>query len=143
MLSLLSSRGLGPAAPFQLRGHEEWASLSKAVQGVLAGTYWPEAGADLVFIEHYLLAFAGQHQTLLNVPSVRDLAEALREIWWSANSDAAITYRKKVGLFSRPSVGVVVQKLLAPDTAGVLFTRNPISGADERVIEASWGASGS
>ncbi len=84
-------------------------------------------------------SFAGQHQTLLNVPTVGDLAEALREIWWSANSDAAITYRKKVGLFSRPSVGVVVQKLLAPDTAGVLFTRNPISGADERVIEASWG----
>lgn len=84
-------------------------------------------------------SFAGQHQTLLNVPSVDELAEALREIWWSANSDSAITYRQKVGLFTRPSVGVVVQELLAPDTAGVLFTRNPISGADERVIEASWG----
>ncbi|MDM7938068.1 MAG: PEP/pyruvate-binding domain-containing protein [Cyanobium sp. CZS 48M] len=68
-----------------------------------------------------------------------ELAEALREIWWSANSDSAITYRQKLGLFSRPSVGVVVQQLLAPETAGVLFTRNPISGADERVIEASWG----
>ena len=84
-------------------------------------------------------SFAGQHQTLLNVPSGGELAEALREIWWSANSDSAITYRQKLGLFSRPSVGVVVQQLLAPETAGVLFTRNPISGADERVIEASWG----
>ena len=25
------------------------------------------------------------------------------------------------------------------DAAGVMFTRNPITGADERVIEASWG----
>jgi Pyruvate phosphate dikinase, AMP/ATP-binding domain/Cyclic nucleotide-binding domain len=84
-------------------------------------------------------SFAGQHLTLLNVPSVDHVGSALTEIWWSANSDSAITYRQRVGLFTRPSVGVVVQSLLAPDAAGVMFTRNPISGADERLIEASWG----
>ena len=62
-----------------------------------------------------------------------------REIWWSANSDSAITYRQRVGLFTRPSVGVVVQRLLDPEVAGVMFTRNPITGADERMVEASWG----
>ena len=84
-------------------------------------------------------SFAGQHLTLLNVPSVDDLTAAIREIWWSANSDSAITYRQRVGLFARPSVGVVVQSLLDPDVAGVMFTQNPINGADERLIEASWG----
>jgi pyruvate, water dikinase len=84
-------------------------------------------------------SFAGQHLTLLNVPSSKELGSALSEIWWSANSDSAITYRKRVGLFTRPSVGVVVQALLNPDTAGVMFTRNPVTGVDERVIEASWG----
>ena len=84
-------------------------------------------------------SFAGQHLTLLNVPSVEQLSAALSEIWWSANSDSAITYRQKVGLFTRPSVGVVVQALLDPESAGVMFTRNPVTGADERVIEASWG----
>src|SRR4051794_30054362 len=84
-------------------------------------------------------SFAGQHITLLNVPSVDDLTAALSEIWWSANSDSAITYRQRTGLFVRPSVGVVVQALLDPDVAGVMFTQNPISGADERVIEAAWG----
>ena len=84
-------------------------------------------------------SFAGQHLTLLNVPSADALATALREIWWSANSDSAISYRKRVGLFTRPSVAVVVQVLLDPESAGVIFTRNPISGADERMIEASWG----
>ena len=29
--------------------------------------------------------------------------------------------------------------LLDPETAGVMFTQNPITGADERMIEASWG----
>jgi pyruvate,water dikinase len=84
-------------------------------------------------------SFAGQHLTLLNVPSAEELSSALREIWWSANSDSAITYRKRVGLFTRPSVAVVVQVLLDPETAGVMFTQNPITGVDERMIEASWG----
>jgi len=84
-------------------------------------------------------SFAGQHLTLLGVPSFDQVTDALREVWWSANSDSAITYRQRVGLFQRPSVGVVVQALLDSDTAGVMFTRNPIDGADERVIEASWG----
>jgi pyruvate,water dikinase len=84
-------------------------------------------------------SFAGQHMTLLNVPGMDGVEDALREIWWSANSDSAITYRQRVGLFRQPSVGVVVQALLDPDCAGVMFTRNPINGADERVIEASWG----
>ncbi len=84
-------------------------------------------------------SFAGQHLTLLNVPSVDDVSAAVREIWWSANSDSAITYRQRVGLFTRPSIGVVVQSLLDPDVAGVMFTQNPINQADERLIEASWG----
>lgn len=84
-------------------------------------------------------SFAGQHMTLLNVPSTGDLTSALKEIWWSANSDSAITYRQRVGLVTRPSIGVVVQSLLDPETAGVMFTRNPITGVDERLIEASWG----
>jgi pyruvate,water dikinase len=84
-------------------------------------------------------SFAGQHLTLLNVPSADDLSAALSKIWWSANSDSAITYRQRVGLFTRPSVGVVVQVLLNPETAGVMFTKNPVTGADERLIEASWG----
>jgi pyruvate,water dikinase len=84
-------------------------------------------------------SFAGQHLTLLNVPSADELPAALREIWWSACSDSAISYRKRVGLFTRPSVAVVVQVLLDPAAAGVMFTRNPITGADERMIEASWG----
>jgi pyruvate,water dikinase len=84
-------------------------------------------------------SFAGQHLTLLNVPGADELTSALNEIWWSANSDAAITYRQRLGLFTRPSIGVVVQLLVGPESAGVMFTQNPVTGADERVIEASWG----
>jgi pyruvate,water dikinase len=84
-------------------------------------------------------SFAGQHLTVLGVRGAEALTAALSEIWWSANSDSAITYRQRVGLFTRPSVGVVVQLLVDPETAGVMFTRHPITGAEERMIEASWG----
>ena len=84
-------------------------------------------------------SFAGQHITVLNVPSPDHAPDAVRQIWWSANTDSAITYRKRLGVMTRPSVGVVVQSLLSPDCAGVMFTRNPITGADERMVEAAWG----
>jgi pyruvate,water dikinase len=86
-----------------------------------------------------LASFAGQHVTLLNIPSCSEVSGALAEIWWSANSDSAISYRKRVGLFTRPNIAVVVQALLSSDSAGVMFTVNPVTGTDERVIEASWG----
>src|SRR6202008_4716027 len=84
-------------------------------------------------------SFAGQHLTVLNVHSTGDVPGAVREVWWSPNSDSAITYRQRVGLFTRPSVGVVVQTLLDPVVAGVMFTENPVTNADQRLIEASWG----
>ena len=119
------------------------ASQVEAVEQVLEATAFltgPLAVRSSVVDEDGAEAsFAGQHLTLLNVPSREDIAAAVREIWWSANSDSAITYRKRVGLFDRPSVGVVVQALLDPLVAGVMFIRNPINGADERLIEASWG----
>ena len=36
-------------------------------------------------------------------------------------------------------MGVVVQQLVEPEVAGVLFTRNPVTGAEEHLIEAAWG----
>src|SRR4029079_6864812 len=87
-------------------------------------------------------SFAGQHLTVLNVHSASDVPGAVREVWWSANSDSAITYRQKIGKFTRPSVGVVVQQLLNPTVAGVMFTENPVSGADERLIQGTCGSGG-
>ncbi len=46
--SLLSSRGTGPAAPFQLQARAEWSALCQAVQRALVEAYWPEAGSDVV-----------------------------------------------------------------------------------------------
>jgi pyruvate,water dikinase len=85
-------------------------------------------------------SFAGQHKTVLNVASRTGLDVAVREVWLSARSPSALAYRARLGL-SEDSIriGVVLQPMLDPEVAGVLFTRNPTSGADERVIEAALG----
>jgi pyruvate,water dikinase len=84
-------------------------------------------------------SFAGQHVTILNVRHERQVVEAVLEVRASAHTDSARAYRRTLGMDGAPRIAVVVQRMIEPDCAGVLFTRNPINGAEERVIEASWG----
>jgi pyruvate,water dikinase len=83
-------------------------------------------------------SFAGQHATKLNVRDSQ-LLDAVRFVWESGRTAAALAYRERKGLPRDPRLGVVVQMLIEPAAAGVLFTRDPVTGADERVIEAAWG----
>jgi len=57
----------------------------------------------------------------------------------SGRSDAALAYRRRLGISGAPRLGVVVQRMVAPVCAGVLFTRDPVTGRHERVVEATWG----
>jgi pyruvate,water dikinase len=84
-------------------------------------------------------SFAGQHATILGVHDDRGLLDALRRVHASARGVAALAYRARLGVTGVPRIGAVVQQLVRADVAGVLFTRNPVTGADERVIEGSWG----
>ena len=83
-------------------------------------------------------SFAGQHTTKLNVRKP-GLQEAVYAVWKSARTESALAYRQRKGLPPDPEIAAVVQMMIEPVAAGVLFTRNPITAADERLIEASWG----
>ncbi len=84
-------------------------------------------------------SFAGQHATLLNVRTYDDLINAIHEVYRSAHSASALAYRQRLGIDGEPRIGVIVQKLVNADAAGVLFTHHPATGAEERLIEAAWG----
>jgi len=85
-------------------------------------------------------SFAGQHLTLLNVVGDDAIAAAIVRVWQSGRDDAALAYRRRMGVADEPRIGVVVQRLVPAEVAGVLFTCDPVSGAADRwVIEASWG----
>lgn len=84
-------------------------------------------------------SFAGQHATKLNVNGCGPVFAAITEVWQSGHTATACAYRRRMGASSDAKVAVVVQKLVQADVAGVLFTCNPVTGADEIVIEAGWG----
>lgn len=84
-------------------------------------------------------SFAGQHLTRLHVRGRAALREAVAAVWASGRAPSALAYRERMGLPREARVAVAVQRMVAAEVSGVLFTRNPVSGADERVIEASWG----
>ena len=84
-------------------------------------------------------SFAGQHTTVLNATSAEALIHAICEVRASAHTASALAYRARMNIAGSPRIAVVVQRLVDADCAGVLFTRNPATGARERLIEAAWG----
>lgn len=84
-------------------------------------------------------SFAGQHLTRLGVAHEDALVDAVIEVWRSGRSDAAVAYRQRLGVVGEPEVAVVVQEMVDAECAGVMFTKNPVDGSDERVIEGAWG----
>ena len=84
-------------------------------------------------------AFAGQQDSFLNVVGPDELLHALRRCWASLWTGRAIAYRARLALDQRTvKLAVVVQRFVAAEAAGVLFTANPITGArDEVIVDAS------
>lgn len=84
-------------------------------------------------------SFAGQHTTVLNAATAEALVHAVVEVRQSAHTASALAYRARMNIAGPPRIAVVVQRLIDADCAGVLFTRNPTTGARERLIEAAYG----
>lgn len=87
------------------------------------------------------LSFAGQQETFLNMRGAEDVLEAVRDCWASLWTARAIGYRIRNGIDQeRISLAAVVQELVPAESAGVLFTANPLNGRrDQALINAAWG----
>ncbi len=86
-------------------------------------------------------AFAGQHDTFLNVIGADAILARVRDCFASLWQDRAIAYRRRQGFSQREAtMAVVVQSMVRCEVAGVGFTVNPISGAlDEMLVNANFG----
>ncbi len=77
---------------------------------------------------------AGVFHTALDVRGADAVLSAMKDCWASLHAEAALAYRLDRGLDPRGgAMAVVVQNMVQPDSAGVLFTRSP-RGDDEDVI---------
>src|SRR5262249_47295427 len=74
-------------------------------------------------------SFAGQHDTYLNVVGLAAILQHLSRCWASLFSERAVTYRLRNGVDNRKvHMAVVVQQMVFPQAAGVLFTADPVTG---------------
>lgn len=84
-------------------------------------------------------SFAGQHDTVLNVMNEDAMLQAIEQVYQSAYTPEALAYRKKMAVTGEPAIAIALQQQILSDVAGVMFTKNPLSGESERYVEASWG----
>jgi rifampicin phosphotransferase len=74
-------------------------------------------------------SYAGEFETVLNVKTDDEVLAAVSKVTASAHSERVQAYSRRLGLGSDHAMAVVVQRMLQPDFAGVLFTADPISGS--------------
>src|SRR5579863_10060705 len=86
-------------------------------------------------------SFAGQQDTYLNVVGPTAVLQHVSRCWASLFTERAVTYRLRNGIGHRTvHMAVVVQQMVFPDAAGILFTADPITSNRKVVsIEASFG----
>ena len=86
-------------------------------------------------------AFAGQHDTYLNIRWARQICDRVRDCFVSLWGDRAVSYRRHQGFTQRDArMAVVVQRQIECDVAGVGFSIDPISGRlDRMLINANFG----
>ncbi len=86
-------------------------------------------------------SFAGLQDTYLGVAGARGVRDHVRRCWASLYNDESVAYRRRLAMSERPlAMAVVVQVMVRPRAAGVMFTRSPVSGDRSVVaIEGTWG----
>ncbi|GGK10321.1 putative phosphoenolpyruvate synthase [Pilimelia anulata] len=118
--------------------------VAAAVDAALAGS-----GADAAYAVRSsataedlpTASFAGQQDTYLNVVGPAAVRRHVSRCWASLYTERAVTYRLRHGIDHRAvSMAVVVQRMVLPRAAGVLFTADPVTG-NRRVatVDAGFG----
>ena len=107
------------------------------------------AGRDRVFVcvrgspviqDPTISSFAGQLRSFINISGTDRLIDAVKRSWASLYSPKILYYRRKHGIESKPTMGILVQKMLDSEKSGSIFTVDPVTkNRAKAVIEAVWG----
>ncbi len=81
-------------------------------------------------------SYAGQFATVLDVTGSAEVDQAIQVVRDSATSSNAAAYRQRMGEGEPVAMAVMVQRMVTPMISGVAFSRNPMTGLNEVVVEA-------
>lgn len=86
-------------------------------------------------------SFAGQQDTYLNIIGKAAILQHISKCWASLFTDRAVIYRMQNGFgHSHIYLSVIVQRMVFPQAAGILFTADPITSNRKLLsIDASFG----
>ncbi|MBN3925395.1 phosphoenolpyruvate synthase [Nostoc sp. NMS4] len=86
-------------------------------------------------------SFAGQQDTYLNIIGKEAIYQHISKCWASLFTERAVIYRLQNGFDQRKvHLSVVVQKMVFPQVAGILFTADPVTSNRKVLsIDASFG----
>src|SRR3979411_3086083 len=86
-------------------------------------------------------SFAGQQDTYLNIVGPAAILQHISRCWASLFTERAVTYRLRNSIDHRKvHMAVIVQRMVFPEAAGVLFTADPVtSNRKVASVEASFG----
>jgi len=81
--------------------------------------------------------FAGLFTSRLQVRGLASVVQAIQEVWETASSSRVRSYMEKMET-GEPHIfmAVIIQEMVPPQWSGIAFTRNPLTGSNETVIEA-------
>jgi pyruvate,water dikinase len=118
--------------------------LAAAITGALGrlGEQGPYAVRSSATAEDLPTAsFAGQQDTYLNVVGPAAILQHISRCWASLFTERGVTYRLRNGFDHRKvHMAVVVQQMVFPQAAGILFTADPVTGNRKVAsVEASFG----
>src|SRR6202165_3225205 len=88
-----------------------------------------------------MASFAGQQDTYLNIVGPAAILEHISRCWASLFTERAVTYRLRNGFDHRKvHMAVVVQQMVFPQSAGIMFTADPVTSNRKVVsVEATFG----
>jgi len=135
-------------SPAALRARMVAAPLPDPVAAAIARAYaalGPDADvavrSSATMEDSATASFAGLQDTYLGVTGVTGVLDGVRRCWASLYNEEAVAYRRRLGVSEQGlCMAVVVQRMVRPRAAGVMFTRSPVTGDRSVVaIEGTWG----
>ncbi|XP_033626787.1 putative phosphoenolpyruvate synthase isoform X1 [Asterias rubens] len=81
-----------------------------------------------------LTSSAGQMQTFLGVNSLAKVFQATQDCWASQFSFQAVQYRRQYGQPVDIAMAVVIQEMVSGESAGVAFSRDPLTGNPTKIV---------
>jgi len=82
-------------------------------------------------------SFAGQFKTVLNARGTDAIFTAIWSVWATAGASGVNQYaQRKAQSPDAVRMAVIIQEMVTPVYSGVVFSRNPMTGTSETVVEA-------